>query len=279
MVSPARPMFSKQLPNFPVLRRSLHKHLAEKSTIHVLCISRIPSKVRIDSRTQQYSKTESSITMSRIVPNNSIIHMTIFGIAIGAGVGVLTMLGLMVISLSETPNYPLVSLATTAFFSLYFGLTMGGVSGAVIGVLDGVLVKLLLRNAEFPLQPEAKKKYYRRVNITIGVVTAVYTLLVLLIGAGFFLIHMLIPALLASAGMVYGVRFFLARWQAYTGLVEQEIYTEDPERTAPSGKRSTQIYPAVGDFADPAQPTMPQPEADASSANPLGELLGDNGRD
>jgi len=184
-------------------------------------------------------------TMKRVVPNNSIIHMTIFGVAIGAGVGILSMLGLMIITLFGVPNYPIVSLITTAFFSTYFGLTTGGVAGGVIGVINGFLVKFLLRSAEFPLSREKKQQYYRRVRVAVGVTTAILTLVVMIVAARVFLIYMLIPVALATAGMMFGVRFFLERWQAYTGLSKMEVYAEDPEQTVQSAWRQTTEFEAL----------------------------------
>jgi len=185
--------------------------------------------------------------MSLTRPNNSIIHMTIFGVAIGAGVGILSMLGLLVITVFSVPNYPLVRLAAEVFFGLYFGLAMGGVVGAIIGVLNGTLVKFLLRNAVFPLQDGEKTRYNRLVNRSVGALTAISSLLVMIVAAGEFFVLMLLPAALAALGMMYGVRFFLARWQAYTGLAERDIYADDPERTVRSAWLSTGVYPAVED--------------------------------
>lgn len=210
-------------------------------------------------------------------PNNSIIHMTIFGIAIGAGVGMLSMLGLMIITALSIPNYPLVSLLTTAFFSVYFGVTMGGVTGAAIGVLNGALVKYLLRTAEFPLAPEVKTRYYRRVHRGVGALTAASSLVVLIVATRSFFIPMLIPVALATAGMVYGVRFFLARWQAYTGLDAEEyaLYLDDPEQTVRSEIRTTQIYPPMNLPAEAKSPerVTPQPEMDDHPTVTLGGLL------
>ncbi|MCA9912332.1 MAG: hypothetical protein KC496_03250 [Anaerolineae bacterium] len=173
-------------------------------------------------------------------PNNSIIHMTIFGVAIGAGVGFVTMLVVIVISINTVNTVPLAAAAANTFFGLYAGAMVGGVIGAITGALNGAVLKLVLRSAQFPLADSEKRVYVQRANRLVGVLTAVVALIAQVALSGGFVVLMLIPAALAAFGMVYAVGFFLRRWELYSGIVEEELYISNAEDTV---RGSTQIYP------------------------------------
>ncbi len=177
-------------------------------------------------------------------PNNSIIHMTIFGIAVGGAVGFVTMLVLIVISINTVNTVSVGTAAANTFFGLYAGTLVGGVFGAVVGAIDGAVLKLVLRSAQFPLADAEKRVYIQRANRLVGVLTAVAALLAQVAVSGGFVVLMLLPAALASFGMIYAVGFFLRRWELYAGIANEEPYISDPEDTV-RANGGIEVYPPM----------------------------------
>lgn len=190
-------------------------------------------------------------------PNNSIVHMTIFGVAIGAGVGFLTMLVIIVISINTVNTVPLAAAAANTFFGLYAGAMLGGVFGAIGGALNGAVLKLVLRSAQFPLAESEKRFYVQRANRLVGGLTAIVAIIAQVALSGSFVVLMLIPAALASFGMIYAVGFFLRRWEMYSGAMDEDTSISGQEN--PTYEGGIEVYPPMD---------LPQ-----SSPNLVSELL------